>query len=106
VRGQVLPATLSDVRLWAELTDGRRIQGESNITKAGAVLSKLAALPPIHPPYKALQAIQEADYIIIGPGSLYTSVIPICWCQRCGSDRLRCGVGKPRLYLASMSVIS
>jgi len=74
VRGQVLPATLSDVRLWAELTDGRRIQGESNITKAGAVLSKLAAPP--NPPAlpKALQAIQEADYIIIGPGSLYTSV--------------------------------
>lgn len=47
VRGQVLPATLSDVRLWAELADGRRIEGESSISEAGVVLSKLAAFLPI-----------------------------------------------------------
>jgi len=58
VRGQVLPATLSDVRLWAELTDGRRIQGESNITKAGA-LSKLAALPQST---LTQSAANQADY--------------------------------------------
>ena len=77
VRGQVLPATLSDVRLWAELTDGRRIEGESNITAAGGNIVKIGCTPPNPPALpKALQAIQEADYIIIGPGSLYTSVIP------------------------------
>jgi uncharacterized cofD-like protein len=77
VRGQVLPATLSDVRLWAELTDGRRIEGESNITKAGGSIVKIGCTPANPPALpKALQAIQEADYIIIGPGSLYTSVIP------------------------------
>jgi len=73
----VLPATLSDVRLWAELTDGRRIEGESNITKAGGSIVKIGCTPANPPALpKALQAIQEADYIIIGPGSLYTSVIP------------------------------
>jgi len=77
VRGQVLPATLSDVRLWAELADGRRIEGESNITKAGGSITKLGCTPEKPPALpRALQAIEEADFIIIGPGSLYTSVIP------------------------------
>lgn len=77
VRGQVLPATPIDVRLWADLADGRRIDGESNITKARGSIIKIGCTPP-HPPAlpKALQAIHQADYIIIGPGSLYTSVIP------------------------------
>ncbi|HEY9909748.1 MAG TPA: gluconeogenesis factor YvcK family protein [Thermosynechococcaceae cyanobacterium] len=77
VRGQVLPATLSDVRLWAELADGRRIEGESNITEAGGTIVRVGctpARPPALP--KAVQAIREADYIIMGPGSLYTSIIP------------------------------
>ena len=77
VRGRVLPATLSDVRLWAELTDGRRIEGESNITEAGGKIATIGCLPANPPALPAaIRAIREADYIIIGPGSLYTSVIP------------------------------
>lgn len=77
VRGRVLPATLSDVRLWAELTDGRYIEGESSITEAGGQIAKIGCLPANPPALPAaLTAIAEADFIIIGPGSLYTSVIP------------------------------
>ncbi len=77
VRGRVLPATLTDVRLWAELDDGRCIEGESNITEANGNIVKIGCIPENPPALpKALQAIEEADYIIIGPGSLYTSVIP------------------------------
>lgn len=77
VRGQVLPATLSDVRLWAELADGRYIEGESSITEANGTIVKIGCTPANPPALpKALKAIAEADYIIIGPGSLYTSIIP------------------------------
>jgi uncharacterized cofD-like protein len=77
VRGQVLPSTLSDMRLWAELTDGRRIEGESNITEANGKIRRIGCTPANPPALpKALQAIEEADFIIIGPGSLYTSIVP------------------------------
>jgi uncharacterized cofD-like protein len=77
IRGRVLPATLDDVSLWAKLADGREIAGESNITKAGGQIAEIGCFPekPSALP-AAIEAIQEADYIIIGPGSLYTSVIP------------------------------
>jgi len=77
VRGEVLPATLSDVSLWAELADGRRIEGESSITKANGKILKIGCTPANPPALpRALEALREADFIIIGPGSLYTSVIP------------------------------
>lgn len=77
VRGEVLPATLSDVSLWAELADGRRIEGESSITKANGKILKIGCTPANPPALpRAVEGLQEADFIIIGPGSLYTSVIP------------------------------
>jgi uncharacterized cofD-like protein len=77
IRGQVLPATLTDVHLWAELADGRRIEGESNITEAKGKIVQIGCTPANPPALpKAIQAIQEADYLIMGPGSLYTSIIP------------------------------
>lgn len=77
IRGRVLPATLSDVKLWANLSDGRYIEGESNITKARGNIDEIGCWPENPPALpQAVEAIKEADYIIVGPGSLYTSIIP------------------------------
>jgi uncharacterized cofD-like protein len=77
VQGRVLPSTLSNMQLWAELADGRRIEGESNISEANGQIVRIGCQPPNPPALpRAIQAIREADYIIIGPGSLFTSIIP------------------------------
>lgn len=77
VRGQVLPASTDTLRLVAEMTDGTVVEGESRIPLAGKSIKKLSIRPAQAAPVKAsLEAIQEADACILGPGSLYTSVLP------------------------------
>jgi len=77
VQGQVLPATNIDVMLWAELEDGEKIFGESNISKSRKLISRIGYLPENPPALSsALESIREADLIVLGPGSLYTSLLP------------------------------
>ncbi|XFA72501.1 YvcK family protein [Thermosynechococcaceae cyanobacterium Okahandja] len=77
IRGQVLPATVTDMTLWARLADGRLIHGESNITAARGKIVEIGCSPPAPAALpRAIEAIRNADYIILGPGSLYTSIIP------------------------------
>ena len=77
VRGTVLPTTNDIATLNAVLSDGEIILGESSITKAGGVIDHVYITPSrVKPNEDVLKAIEEADYIIMGPGSLYTSIIP------------------------------
>lgn len=76
-KGHIYPATMADVRLVAELNDGRIVKGETNIAKFGTSIRRLRLEPETcHPLPEALAAIYEADVITIGPGSLYTSLLP------------------------------
>ena len=77
VQGQVVPATNADVRLWAELENGERLEGESKIGKATSPIVRLGCTPERPPALpRALEAIANADLILLGPGSLYTSLLP------------------------------
>ena len=77
IRGRVLPSTLDDMRLVAEMEDGSIIKGESNIPESGKKIKRLFTEPSNCKPLEdAIWAIHDADLIILGPGSLYTSVIP------------------------------
>ena len=79
VRGQIIPSTLANVTLCAKMDDAQTIEGESSIsdTKAKGRIKEVFLQPedsPAHP--EAVRAILDADMIILGPGSLYTSVLP------------------------------
>ena len=77
VQGTVVPATNADVRLWAELENGQRIEGESAIGHAPSPIVRLGCIPERPPALpRALEAISQADLIVLGPGSLYTSLLP------------------------------
>src|SRR5215469_2504280 len=76
-RGHILPATASNVELEALMNDGSRVCGETNITASKKRIVELHMVPPdARPMPQTLQAIAEADVITIGPGSLFTSLIP------------------------------
>lgn len=77
VRGRVLPAAGQAIVLKAELQDGSIISGESSIPKAGQPIKRVFIEPAdVEPLEEAVEALREADAILIGPGSLYTSIIP------------------------------
>jgi uncharacterized cofD-like protein len=77
VRGRVLPAAEQAIVLKAEMDDGSIVVGESQIPKTGKKIKRVFIEPENVPPLdEAKEAIQEADAILIGPGSLYTSILP------------------------------
>ncbi len=76
IRGRVLPSTLEQIRLWAERADGDVVSGETRIAAGPGACRRvwLEPEPAAHAP--ALDAIREADLVLLGPGSLFTSVLP------------------------------
>ena len=77
IRGRVVPSTYTDVTLVGSTVSGRRLIGESSIGTSAERLQSLTLIPsdaPAHP--DAIEAIKEAHLIILGPGSLFTSIVP------------------------------
>ena len=101
VQGQVIPATGTDVMLWAELENGEKIFGESLIGKSKRPISRIGCLPenPSALP-TALDAIKEADLIILGPGSLYTSLLPNLLVPEIVESLLKSDA--PKIYISNL----
>jgi uncharacterized cofD-like protein len=101
VQGTVVPATNADVRLWAELENGQRIEGESAIGHAPSPIVRLGCIPERPPALpRALEAISQADLIVLGPGSLYTSLLPNLLVPELVNAINRSKV--PRLYICNL----
>ena len=76
-RGHIYPATTSNIELEALMEDGSRVRGETRITASKGRIRELFLVPPdVGPMPQTLDAIAKADLITIGPGSLFTSLIP------------------------------
>jgi len=76
-RGHIYPATTSNIELEALMEDGTRVRGETKITASKGRIRELFLVPPdVGPMAQTLEAIANADLITIGPGSLFTSLIP------------------------------
>jgi uncharacterized cofD-like protein len=77
IRGRILPATTTDVQLCAEMDDGTHVFGETSISASQRRIMHLQMVPPdVKPLPETLHAIAEADLITVGPGSLFTSLVP------------------------------
>lgn len=101
IRGQVIPATLSPVTLCARYADGSVVRGESSIPRAGKAVERVFLDPAAcRPPAEVLTALREADAVVLGPGSLFTSVIPNLLVDGI-ADALRASPA-PKLYVCNV----
>lgn len=97
--GRVLPATLGDVNIWAKTSGGKKIYGEQNIDLGKysdrRALTEVHLDPPNVSAYKpALIAIKEAQLIIIGPGDLFTTVLPVLIVEKIKNEIARSSAKK------------
>jgi uncharacterized cofD-like protein len=77
IRGRIFPTTLENVSLEAVMTDGKVVSGETRIAKSGKKIRRLRLHPRhVRPLPEVLEAIAQANLILIGPGSLYSSILP------------------------------
>jgi uncharacterized cofD-like protein len=101
IRGRIFPSTVSNVTLEATLENGQRVHGETRITASRSPIRKLKLVPRNVPPLtEAIEAIREADLILIGPGSLYTSILPNLLIPDIAGAIARSHA--PRVYIANL----
>jgi uncharacterized cofD-like protein len=102
IRGRVLPSTLEPITLIAEMEDGSLIRGESQIPEAKGKIKRLFCEPfNAKPTDEAIEAILQADVIILGPGSLFTSVIPNLLLKEI-REAMQANTHAPKIYVANI----
>ncbi|MGG1399766.1 YvcK family protein [Bacillus salipaludis] len=101
VRGKVLPAANQSVVLHAEMEDGAVVSGESKIPYSGKKIKRVFLTPDdIRPLPESIQAIRQADLIIIGPGSLFTSILPNLLVPKLGDEI--CKAHAKKVYICNL----
>lgn len=101
VNGKVLPAANQSVVLHAEMEDGTIVSGESSIPQAGKKIKRVYLTPEIITPLPdTVRAIREADLIVVGPGSLYTSILPNLLVPGIGEEV--CKSGAKKVYICNL----
>ena len=101
IRGRIFPSTLSNVHLVATLESGRRVHGETRITASRSPIKRLSLSPRrVRPMPKAIEAIRQADLILLGPGSLYTSILPNLLIPEIAAAIAKSSA--PRVYIANL----
>ncbi len=101
VHGKVLPAANQNVVLHAKMEDGTTVSGESKIPYSGKKIKQVYLTPRnIYPLPETIQAIRQADLIIIGPGSLYTSILPNLLVPKLGDEV--CHARAKKVYICNL----
>ncbi|WP_075982888.1 gluconeogenesis factor YvcK family protein [Bacillus massilinigeriensis] len=101
VRGKVLPAANHSVILHAEMEDGTIVSGESKIPYSGKKIKRVFLTPgDVQPLTETIQAIRKADIIIIGPGSLFTSILPNLLVPKIGEEV--CKAKAKKVYICNL----
>jgi uncharacterized cofD-like protein len=101
IRGRIFPSTLSNVHLVATLEDASVVHGETRITASKSPIKKIAlSSPGVRPLPLAVEAIREADLILLGPGSLYTSILPNLLIPEIAQAIIQSKA--PRVYVANL----
>ena len=101
IRGRIFPSTLSNVHLVAVLENGRVVHGETRISSSRTRIKRLSLSPShVRPLPAAIEAIGQADLILMGPGSLYTSVLPNLLIPDIAAAIARSKA--PRVYIANL----
>ena len=100
LRGQVLPSTYEDVRLRAEMDCGEILSGETAIVSRRKSIKRLSLDPSPRPQPDAIRALINADAVVVGPGSLYTSILPTLLVE--GVAATISGLNAVRIYVANL----